>query len=208
MIKVVFSALCTALLISACSFSIKSEYPEIHYYDMTDGAPQQIAKSEAISQSIYIKPFSSLSQFDTDQMIEKRDENKIHRFFYHRWIEDFSDLFRNITIAQLKRSEISAAGVISNAAEISTPELVLEAQVIDAMAYAIDDSDNYSVTLEVEFTLKKYETSDNQPILLKKIYKESIKRDGDEANTINIAFAKAANIILKNLQNDIQQNAK
>ncbi len=204
MLKILFSSLCLAFILNACSFSIKSEYPEISYYDMTDKSIESIAKSAAISQSIYIKPFSSLSQFDTDQMIEKRDENKIHRFFYHRWIEDFSDLFRNITIAQFKRSGISDTGIISNAAELTEPELVLEAQVIDAMAYGLDDSDNYSVVLEVEFTLKKYDSADNQPILLKKIYKETIKRESENANSINVAFAKATNNILNNLLIDIQ----
>lgn len=173
---------------------------------MTDKSTQEIAKIGSIPQSIYVKPFSGMSQFNTDQMIEKRDENKIHRYFYHRWIEDFSDLFRNITITKLKRSGIAKGGVVANAVELTTPELTLEAQVLDAMAYAVDDTDNYSVTLEVEFTIKKYNSAEKQPILLQKIYKESIARDGDEANSINIAFAKASNVIIEKLLIDIKKN--
>ncbi len=207
MLKSLFSILCLAFLLNAC-FSIKSEYPEIHFYDMTDRSSESITSNGSIPYSIYIKPFSTLSQFDTDQMIEKRDDNKIHRFFYHRWIEDFTDLFRNRTIAELTRSGLAAKGTVSNSVSINVPELTLEAQVIDAMAYAVDDTDNYSVTLEVEFTLKEYKSGQESPVLHKKIYKETVIRDEDDANSINIAFAQATNKMLNKLLNDLKQNVK
>jgi ABC-type uncharacterized transport system auxiliary subunit len=199
----IFMLICLVMIVNACSFSIKSEYPEIKYYDMTDNNLSSKKIENSIPYSIYIRPFSSLSQFDTDQMIEKRDGNKIHRFYYHRWIEDFSDLFRNITIAELKRSEIAGKGVVDNALMFGNPELIIDAQILDAMAYNIDETDNYSVVLEIEFTVSKYAENNQTNILLKKIYKESVKRNGSEAATINSAFAVASNNIISQLLDDL-----
>ena len=80
------------LLLICCScINLKSTYPEIQYYRLSQ-EPLTLKNLGKINATLMIRDFVSSGELDTEHLIALWDNTRLQKYYYHRWLTDVSAL--------------------------------------------------------------------------------------------------------------------
>lgn len=118
------------LLFSGC-VNIKSEYPDITYYKLTQTPIHTTeAASFIVNKNIYIKPFAINSSLETSKIVVSEDDFTVKRYNYHLWAAPLNELLTDFTITRINRYGIFKKGV-STSIYSTTNDFILECNILN-----------------------------------------------------------------------------
>lgn len=193
------------IAISGC-ISIKSEYPDITYYQLKQEA-SLIESKVSIEGILQIRDFAVSAEYDTEQILASWGNNRVQKYYYHRWITGISELFTDFLVTRYSRSKaFSGAVVKSNAAAV--PDYFLEGQIIELQAVNSESDEpgaNFcTITVKVNL-IKRDKNKSERRIILSNTYTERTDRRNNTAATIPVAFSKCFSNIADMILVDIQK---
>lgn len=199
------------LLISLSScISIKSDYPKIEYYRLSQ-EPSLITSNVVFEGLLQVRDITVTEDIDTDQFIALWDNTKLQRYFYHRWISDVPSLMTDFIVSRYGKREMFTKG-ISTSSSLIPPDYLLDIRVLEMMAFNSESKEPNSnkVKLSVQLSFFKRNASEALPKLItKEVFTSEQNRANSTAKTIPIAFSKAfseiSDRIIVAMQNAIQK---
>jgi ABC-type uncharacterized transport system auxiliary subunit len=201
--KRTFLFLFNLFLLYGC-ISIKSDYPEINLYRLTQETKTNNSPG-SVKGTLQVRSFSSSEQLYTDNIIAIWDGERIQHYFYHRWVSAPADLVTDFLIGRMSDANIFGGGVVKPSSLI-IPDYILEGNLLDMIAYNTKDKEpdsNYvSVSLEINL-IKREPLTTTKNILLNKVYNRTIPRQNNEVKSIPPAFSNAMSQIADRIITDI-----
>ena len=200
---IVIVAFLSAALFPGC-INLKSEYPDINYYKLTQTQLMQI-NSKPVDALLHVRDFTISSDFKTDRLIARDRETPLKFYYYHRWLSDCDELITDFVIHRLSRYNIFSGGV-ETGTTVASPHYYLEGRIFEVLAHNNDENHenlNY-VTVEIKFELIKNEISKSEKqIIFSKIYKKKVVRQNNKAKSIPASLSKAIADATDELVSDI-----
>ncbi len=190
--KIFFLGLIVAML-SGC-FNFTKEYPEIKYYGLTQDK-MLIDSLHSRDVALLLRNVEVPETYAVRSIIANVDNKSIQRYFYFRWINDFSYLATDFLESRLIEYKLFGKGVVRNSS-ISLPDYYLESRVIEMdIRNSTVNSDNY-VKMAINFNFfKRTETDDGNKLLFSQTYDHMVKRPNNYAESIPPAVSKALSVI-------------
>lgn len=193
------------LILSGC-INIRTEYPTINYYRLNQ-EPLNISNLEKVSGALLIRHFSSSIDLETERLLAVWNDNRLQRYYYHRWNADCSALVTDYILERYNKLDAFTNGVVKESSFI-IPDYILEGQIVEFLAYNhrnnLPDSNYVVVTVHASL-LKKEEMIIENRLILNKTYTETVSRARNNVETIPPAFSKAVAIISDRLLTDISE---
>ncbi len=194
------------LLFGSC-ISLREEYPEIHYYRLTQIEDEmQNIGSGSIEGTLQIRNFSVSDAVDTDHFLGVWDDSRVQVYYYHRWIALASDLVTDFIITRYNDLRVFTGGVVKPSS-ILVPDYILEGQLIDMVAHNTKDSKKTNfvyISLRVSL-VKKIPMSIDKSILINKVFTLRHPRKDNSVESIAPAFSQAVSQICDQILLEIQQ---
>jgi ABC-type uncharacterized transport system auxiliary subunit len=194
------------LIFTSSCISLREEYPEIHYYRLTQTEENlQNIGAGTIEGTLQIRNFSVSDAIDTDHFLGISDDNTVQVYYYHRWIASASDLVTDFIVTRYNDLRVFTGGVVKPAS-ILVPDYILEGQLIDMVAHNTNDnkSPNYVyIALRISL-IKKVSLSTDKKILINKVFTVKSPRKNNSVETIAPAFSMAVSQISDQMLFEIQ----
>ncbi|MFH1049958.1 MAG: hypothetical protein V1779_03395 [bacterium] len=199
------------LSLTAC-FSLREEYPEVHYYRLNQiKSSGQINGSDKVEGTVQIRSFTGSDANNTDRLLGMWDDNRVQVYYYHRWITNASDLITDFIVERYNELGIFTGGVVKPGS-ILAADYILEGQLLDMVAYNTNDSkqSNY-VYISLRVSLIKNEAlSTDKKILINKVFSVKQARKNNSAETIagafSVALSQISDELLMEIKNAITNN--
>ncbi|MCK5742971.1 MAG: hypothetical protein KAH48_12185 [Chlorobi bacterium] len=193
-------------LLNSC-ISLKSEYPETTFYRFKQ-APVNEQITGSVPGTLQIRDFAIGDDLDTDHLLAVWDEeNRIQRYYYHRWIANCADLTSDFIADRFNTIGAFAQGTVRSSSMI-LPDYILEGQIIDMIAHNHDDDDeglNY-IYISIHISLIKREPlKADKAILLNKNYSKKVNRNNYKVKNIAEAFSLGMSELTDDMLMDIQE---
>jgi ABC-type uncharacterized transport system auxiliary subunit len=190
------------LFLPGC-FSLKTEYPEIEYYTL-EQEPLSAVSGSKINATLLVKDFTVNENLETDQILASGGDGKITRYYYYRWNSDYAAMITDFFVNRYDTIEGFTGGVIK-ASSLIVPDYILEAQVLDMMAFN-SDAGNSHVELKIQASLlKTMPMSSDKQIVFSKMYYNKTPRSGSAITSVIPSYSKALSKIADEMFDDIQQ---
>ncbi len=192
------------IMFSGC-INLREEYPEIIYYRLQQ-EPLQIKNLEKSSGALLLRYFTSPIDLETEHLIAVDSDNRLQKYYYHRWTTDCPSLITDYFIERYNKLDAFTDGTIKESSYIA-PNYVLEGQILEFIAYNnknIPDSNYVVVTIQANLMKKKDNSVDNK-VILNRTYTERASRIGNKVETIAPAFSKAVAAIADRMLADISE---
>ncbi|TAL67361.1 MAG: hypothetical protein EPN82_15440 [Bacteroidetes bacterium] len=189
--------------------SLKSEYPDISFYRLTQG-PSKFRVGISNEGTLQIRNFSSSDQLGTEHIMAIWDEQKIQNYYYHRWISAPAELVTDFIIERINNSKLFKGGVIKPNS-LLIPDYILEGHLLDMIAHNTHDNEldtNYVVISYQISLIKKEPLRAEKNVLLNKLYSISIPRENNQVATIAPAFSRGMSDLSDIMLNDINEAIK
>ncbi len=189
--------------------SLKSEYPEISYYRLSQ-EPIKINNSGNIDGTLQIRNFSSSDQLNIDNIMVILDEDKVQNYYYHRWVSAPADLVTDFIIERINNAKLFNGGVIKPNSLV-IPDYILEGHLLDMIAHNTKDleSDTNFIIISYQISLiKKEPLKTERNVLLNKLYTISVPRKNNEVASIAPAFSRGMSELSDMMLNDIIEAVK
>lgn len=183
--------------------NLRVDYPEIKYYGLEPiETPPSRFKFDGILQ---VRTFTGSNILATRRFLVEKSNQEIEQYYYHRWNDDFTELFTWLCLNRLNTSKIFTGGVVpQNTVQI--PKYILEGEILELKIYngseKLKDSSYAAITVKANL-LGYTPDSTNFISLYTNIYKSKIFRENEKAVTIAPAVKKAANEIITKMSEDI-----
>lgn len=191
------------LLISGC-IHLKDEYPKINYYTLKH-EPTSLSNMAQKNVSLIIRDLSLNESYSGVQLLANLEKNKVQKYFYHRWINDFSQIATDFLITRFDRMNIFKGGV-SNSTSSIIPNYILEGKITELYAQnsEIDVKENCFVNMEVSVTFfRRNQKGDPIEQIFSKIYSHKTQRPNNNAESIPEAFSKSYSMICDQIIVDV-----
>jgi ABC-type uncharacterized transport system auxiliary subunit len=191
--KIFFLGLIVAML-SGC-LNLKKEYPEIKYYGLTQDK-MLIDSLPSRDVALLLRNVELPEAYSVRSIIANVDNRTIQRYFYFRWINDFSYLATDFLESRLIGYKLFGKGVVRNSS-ISLPDYFLESRIIEMdIRNSILNPDSNFVSMSVNFNFfKRTETKEGNKLLFSKTFDHMVKRPNNYAESIPPAVSKALSVI-------------
>jgi ABC-type uncharacterized transport system auxiliary subunit len=190
------------LLLPGC-FSIKSDYPEIEYFTL-EQEPLSATSGAKINATLLVKDFTVNENLETDQMLASDGDGKVRRYYYYRWNSDYAAMITDFFVNRYNTIEGFTGGVVKSSSLI-VPDYILEAQVLDMMAFN-SDGGNSHVELKIQASLlRTVPMSSEKQIVFSKMYYNKTPRSGSAITSVIPSYSKALSKIADEMFDDIQQ---
>lgn len=182
--------------------NLREDYPKIEYYELkpTQDAPSRI-KADGILQ---VRPFDASSILSERRFIVEKSSGGYDKFYYHRWADDFQELFTWLTINRLSNLKCMTGGIVSQGTAL-IPNYILEGSILQLRIYNNENKEDSSfVSLSVKISLMAYpKDSTSLKVIYANVYDKKIMRESSKASTIAPAVNDAANEIITRFSEDI-----
>jgi ABC-type uncharacterized transport system auxiliary subunit len=192
-------------LVSGC-ISIKSEYPAIEYYRLSQ-EPPSVKNLGKIPDIILLRDISVSEENDQTSLVAIWDSTNIQKYFYHRWISDPSGLLTDFFITRFDNSAGFSSGIVKTGTSV-VPDYVLEGRLLELNAYSSKKSNgkNY-VSVSMQFDLQsKIPLSLEKNVIFNQTYNMKIPRTDNSAASVAPAVSKAVSQIADKLMLDVQMS--
>jgi ABC-type uncharacterized transport system auxiliary subunit len=190
-------------LISGC-INLKDEYPKINYYTLKH-EPTSLSNMALKNVSLVVRDLNLNEAYSGVQLLANWEKNRVQKYFYHRWINDFSQIATDFLITRLTRMNIFKGGV-SNSTTSIIPDYILEGKITELSAQnsEVDVKGNCFVNMEVSVTFFR-RNQKGVPIeqIFSKIYSVKSQRMNNDAETIPEAFSKSYSMICDQIIVDV-----
>ena len=199
-----FILLITLPLFIVSCISIKSEYPKIDYYRLTQDATslKDLKKQDV---TLQIRSFNVSQDIDTDHLLAQIGSNQIKVYYYHRWVTDVPSMVTDFFISRFSQYEIFKGSVVGTNT-IAIPDYIVEGQVLDMIAYNSlnNEPGTNSVVVTLKVNIIKYNAlSIDKDIISSEIYTNRTYRSDNTASSIAPAFSKCFSLIGDMVLSDI-----
>lgn len=196
------------IIVTNSCINLKSDYPDIQFYNISPDF-DSIKSDFQIPGSIFIRQFSSGNAYDTDYFIASTGENKIKKYFYHRWTDNFNNLATDYFIQTFTRKKIFSDGVYESTSYI-IPDFVLEGHIIEILAHNdLDNNENNYASISINLSFINRGNKLNEPVkLFNKEFSAKVKRPNKKVSTIAPAFDSCMTIITNKLIKEISHSLK
>jgi hypothetical protein len=191
--KIFFLGLIVAMF-SSC-LNLKKEYPEIKYYGLTQDK-MLIDTLHTRDVALLLRNVEIPEAYSVRSIIANVDNKTIQRYFYYRWINDFSYLATDFMESRLIEYKLFGRGVVRNSS-ITLPDFYLESRIIqmDIRNSMVNPDSNY-VAMTVNFNFfQRTETKEGNKLLFSQTYNHFVKRPNNFAESIPPAVSKALSVI-------------
>ncbi|OGU60636.1 MAG: hypothetical protein A2X64_07840 [Ignavibacteria bacterium GWF2_33_9] len=201
-LSLLFSYILLSLMFTSC-INLREDYPEINYYGIkTDNIKAAKFKAEGLLQ---VRPFGGANLLSERRFMVETSEGKTDKYYYHRWSDDFQELFTWEVISQLSKGKYFTDGIVNQGTAL-IPDYILEGDILSLRIYNDEDNrvDSSFVELQVKINLisrKPSKSSINS--LYTNDYTQRITRKSNKALTISAAVSKAAEMIITQIGDDI-----
>ena len=188
--KFLGAMLAAVAILSSC-VSLKEEYPDIRYYELSQEPLALDIGIGKIDGALAIRDFTSTDEVDTDRflVLKSGSKNEIKPYYYYRWISSVPELLTDFFLVRYNLYGAFSKGAVKMGS-VTEPDYVLEGDVLDMKAINREEEDSCSVTIVARLTLAKREVgSPRRKIIFNKVYKMERFRKGPEATTIAPAFS-------------------
>lgn len=205
--KILTLSIILAFYLASC-VNIRTPSPNINYYTLKPG---EISKEEfgQVPGALKIRKFTISNEYDTEHIIAARSENRVKKYFYHRWLNNFSEMSLDYIIKTFSKNEIFEKGVLESTTYV-LPDYILEGYVIEL--YAKNDENDAGenfVKLSMKFNfIKRFDEVKDPAILFNKVFTVKVERQDNKAGSIPRAFNIAMNRLTKDLIKEISKSAK
>src|SRR3989339_987971 len=206
--KKIYLCLFLLPLLYGC-ISLKSEYPEISYYRLSQ-EPININNGGGITGTLQIRNFSSSDQLNTEHIMAIWDETKIQNYYYHRWVSAPAELVTDFIIERMNNAKLFNGGVIKPNSLV-IPDYILEGHLLDMIAHNTRDRelDTNFIIISYQISLiKKEPLKTERNVLLNKLYTISVPRKNNEVSTVAPAFSRGMSKLSDKMLNDIIEAVK
>jgi ABC-type uncharacterized transport system auxiliary subunit len=183
----IFISILILLSLSAC-IDIKSDYPKISYYGLTQSKTETGVGSH-IPGTLLVKDIKFPGQFDTQFIIENFEESKVKKYHYHKWADLPSVLVSDFVRARLNLFEAFTGSIIEPGSKVY-PDYILE---INYLQYdAVNKKNGSFVDLAAKIVLfKKIKDKPQTETILSEVFTNQTPRENDKIESIAPAFSKA-----------------
>ena len=191
-----------SLIITSC-INLREDYPEINYYGIkSENIKPAKFKAEGLLQ---VRPFGGANLLSERRFLVETSEGKIDKYYYHRWSDDFQELFTWEVISQLSTDKYFTDGIVNQGTAL-IPDYILEGDILNLRIFNDEDNreDSSFVELQVKINLisrKPSKSSINS--LYTNVYSQRVFRESNRALTIAPAVTKAAEMIITHIGEDI-----
>jgi ABC-type uncharacterized transport system auxiliary subunit len=190
-------------MVSGC-IHLKDEYPKINFYILKH-EPTSLSNMAQKNVSLVIRDLYLNEAYSGSQIFANWEKNRVQKYFYHRWINDFSQIATDFLITRFDKMNIFKGGV-SNSSTTIIPDYIIEGNIIELYAQnnEIINKNNCFVNMEVSITFFRRNKS-GVPIeqVFTKIYSQKTQRPNNDAETIPEAFSKSYSIICDQIIVDV-----
>lgn len=198
--KKIILGLISALLLSSC-IKLKEDYPSIDYYSL-QLKPIQIEKLGQVEGALLIRNFNISSEYETDHILVTWDDNRVQRYYYHRWLTNFNNMATDFVTMHINQVDIFSEGAISGSSLV-IPDFVMEGKIMEMITFNSAKGQSY-VQLTVNARLMQRNIADNElAIKFNKIYTQRINRQNSQINNVAEAYSKALSLITQMIILDI-----
>ena len=160
--------------------------------------------------SLVVRDLSLNEAYSGVQLIANWEKNRVQKYFYHRWINDFSQIATDFLITRFERMNIFKGGV-SNSTTSIIPDYILEGNITELYAQnsEIDVKGNCYVNMEVSVTFFR-RNQNGSPIeqVFSKIYSQKTQRLNKNAESIPEAFSKSYSMICDQIIVDVNNSVE
>ncbi|HOV91759.1 MAG TPA: hypothetical protein PLC04_01600 [Candidatus Kapabacteria bacterium] len=186
---------------SSC-INIKSDYPEITYYELT--APKVEPTKVKVQNTLMVREFKAPYISSPRIFMVEKPSGEFEKLFYYRWANDFDILFNGVLLNYLSKSEAFVGGVVSSNSSL-IPSYVLEGEILDLKIYNDNEKNKSFAELSVKVNLLGYTPNDSVQFQLfyTNLYTKKITRANNTPETIATAVNTAVNDICSEMLTDI-----
>lgn len=190
--------------LSGC-FSLKSNYPPIEYYRLTQ-EPVTLKNIAKMNVVLMVREMTASGEIDPEHLLATGNNNKIQQYYYNRWITDCSSLVTDFIINRLNAYNAFGVAVVSSSSFV-VPDYILEGQIVELMAYNSESNEkdaNYvNISLQINVINRVPLKIDNK-VVYSKMYNAKVPRPDNSVKSIVPAFNKGLSQITDKMLVDIQ----
>lgn len=192
--------------ISSCvNIDIKSDYPEIKYYNLSQ--ENSILKNiDTINAALLVRFFTSEDMLESTRLHGKWEDGRIQLYYYHRWISESPALITDFVIERFNKYNIFSKGTF-NSSSMVLGDYVLEGNILEMMAYNNKDEklgSNY-IALSIQITLiKRPPFSVEKNVVFSKVYSAKEPRPDNKPSSIPNAMSIGISKICDYMVNDFK----
>ncbi len=195
----IFSAAALLLCCLSSCISLKSEYPEIHYYNLQPIQPAQPIK-HTLDGVLLVRQFLSHAEYSGENVLVDRGNNNIDRLYYHRWVDEPATLISDMLVQRCLESELFQGGVVQGASQV-LPDYFVEGRVMELIAgegrppELEETSERVRgwARVRVHFSLVRIDAErSSRDVVLQRIYEYAAPRPNTSISSIAPAVSVAA----------------
>ena len=184
---------------SCIKLDFKNEYIEVDYYTLSQ-AEFKTVKDVKIDKSVMIRNFTIATEFDTEYLFEKKGENEIEIYHYHRWLDLPAPLFTDYLTKRFINSETFSS--VLKSGSFAIPDLIIEAHIVEFGGYQINKQ-SYSF---IKMNINVLKNNSKKDVLLSKMYEHIEPRKNKKASSIPEAMSLGISEISDKLIIDINES--
>lgn len=189
-------------IFSSC-INLRVDYPEIKYYGLEP--EEKLPSRLKVDGILQVRTFTGSNILSTRRFLVEKYTKEIEQYYYHRWNDDFTELFTWLCLSRLNTAKIFTGGVVpQNTVQI--PNYILEGEILELKIYngseKLKDSSYAQITIKANI-LGFNPDSTNFISLYTNVYTSKVFRETDKAITIAPAVNKAANQIVTTISEDL-----
>jgi ABC-type uncharacterized transport system auxiliary subunit len=190
-----------AVTLGGC-INLREDYPEITYYSLepSKGEPAR-SKVDGVLQ---VRPFGGSNLISSRRFIVEKSVGGFDKFYYHRWSDDFQELFTWAVINDMSARKAFTGGVVNQGTAL-VPNYILEGDILGLRMYndEKDHTDSSFVELSVKVSLLGFDSANSLKVIYTNLYNKKVTRKTNRATTIAPAVNSAANEIISLFTEDI-----
>ncbi len=196
---------CLSLTVLSGCVSIISKYPPIEYYKLHQ-EPISAKNVGKVSVALMIRDFTVPSEFENENLWVKWDDNRIQKYFYHRWTSDLSELITEFFQERYNKTEAFMSGVVKTSSWV-VPDYILEANILEMTANSSEKNapgtNNAYISMQVSLSRRNVLKVD-KAVIFSENYNQKIQRNDNSAKSIVPAFSVALSQLADKILLDIQ----
>jgi ABC-type uncharacterized transport system auxiliary subunit len=197
-----------ATLFVASCISVRTDYPEIKYYQIKQEAPTSSNRA-TVSGVLQVRGFTGAEAVSTDEILVTNSNHQIQKLYYHRWAAECPQMLTDYFVLRLNNLKAFSGGTI-NSSTMLVPDFILEGELLDMNAIGSSEDKNGNAENSVNITLrisliKRSPGKIEKELVFNKTYNKKTKRTDNSAPSIAPAFAVACAGMFDDIMTDIQR---
>jgi ABC-type uncharacterized transport system auxiliary subunit len=191
------------LIVNGC-ISLKSEYPAINYYQLTQRDLTTKEIEDKLDGVLLIRDFQSNRQYSGDQLFVVSNDNELEYYYYHRWAGNITEMITDFTFTRLLQYNFFNGGVIRSSTILS-PDYYLEGNIIEMAVYnRKSEGDSSLVSMTINFILsRRISQYSAQLVALNKLYSSRVSLPSNNVRDFAGAYSMALSRLCDSLFKDI-----